>query len=54
MTLERAFDIVGAAAGPLVFAPVMAIVIPAVLIAWSFAVNVLGKTRVHRSWDQRV
>jgi len=24
------------------------------LIAWSFAVNVLGKSRVHRSWDQRI
>lgn len=32
MTLKRAFDVAGSCAGLLVFAPVMAIVIPAVLI----------------------
>jgi lipopolysaccharide/colanic/teichoic acid biosynthesis glycosyltransferase len=32
LTFKRAFDLVGAAAGLLVFAPVMAIVVPAVLI----------------------
>ena len=32
MTLKRAFDVAGSCAGLLVFAPVMAVVIPAVLV----------------------